>query len=65
MTALDPAKTMNRHLALQTESRAGLYSPQRNCAGPCKKRKSYTQFSGKSTVCIRCVRRAPTQGEAP
>lgn len=65
MSALDPGKTMNAHQALQTESQAGLYSPQRNCSGPCRKRKSHTQFTSGSTMCNQCTRRAPrTQGVA-
>jgi hypothetical protein len=65
MSALNPAKTMSEHLALRTESCAGLYTPQRNCAGPCRKRKSHTQFTSGSTTCIQCTRRAPQpQGAA-
>lgn len=29
----------------------------RQCTGGCRKRRSIGQFVGKSTVCIRCVRR--------
>lgn len=60
MTALNPAKTMNEHLALQAEGPAGLYSPQRNCAGPCRKRRSHMQFTGNSTLCNQCTRRRLT-----
>lgn len=61
----DPGKIMDRHLHLQTESNPGRYTPQRNCTGPCKKRKSTPQFDGDSTVCRQCVRRTPKlQGEA-
>lgn len=56
---MSPAKTMSDHLALRTESCAGLYTPQRNCAGLCRKRKSHTQFTSGSTTCIQCTRRAP------
>jgi hypothetical protein len=34
-----------------------MYSPMRHCTGGCNKRKSTGQFSGDSTVCIRCARR--------
>lgn len=39
------------------------YSPMRTCAGPCRKRKSITQFTGASPMCNQCVRRAPTPNE--
>jgi hypothetical protein len=59
VSALNPAKIMAAHLALRTESSAGLYTPQRNCAGPCRKRKSHTQFATGSAMCNQCTRRAP------
>lgn len=57
----DIGKIMDRHHVLQTESNPGAYSPQRNCAGRCRKRKSHTQFDHDSTACRQCVRRTPTQ----
>lgn len=57
----DLSRTTRHHLAIQTESRAGYYSPMRKCAGECNRKRSIGQFVGASTVCIRCARRAPTQ----
>jgi hypothetical protein len=53
----DLSFTTRKHLAIQRESHVGAYTPMRNCTGECKKRKSFLQFTGTSTVCIRCVRR--------
>lgn len=36
-------------------------STMRVCAGPCKRRRSFTQFDDASAVCRRCVLRAPKQ----
>ena len=55
----DLSFVIRQHLAIQRESCAGAYTPMRNCKGECRKRKSHFQFTGTSTVCIRCVRRAP------
>lgn len=55
----DIGKIMDRHHVLQSESCPGAYSPQRNCTGPCRKRKSHTQFDAHNTACRQCVRRAP------
>lgn len=57
----DIGKIMERHCVLQAESNPGAYSPQRNCAGACRRRRSHTQFDGASTACRQCVRRAPIQ----
>lgn len=38
-------------------SPASAFSPLRKCAGECGKRRSYKQFEGARTVCIRCARR--------
>lgn len=39
----------------------GIYSPRRRCTGPCGVMRSITQFTGASTMCKRCVRRAPKE----
>jgi hypothetical protein len=49
---------MNLHRAIQTESRAGYYSPMRHCQGACRQRRSITQFAAGSDVCMRCVNRS-------
>jgi len=56
---LNPGATMGRHAAIQRESPVGVYSPMRNCQGPCRKRRSHMQFTGANTMCNQCVRRAP------
>jgi len=58
---LNPGATMGRHAAIQRESPVGAYSPMRNCQGPCRRRRSHMQFTGTSTVCIRCARRTPKE----
>ena len=53
---------MGRHAGIQRESSVGAYSPMRNCQGPCRRRRSHTQFTGANTMCNRCVLRAPIGG---
>lgn len=53
----DPGKIMERHRVHQAESNPGGYTPMRKCTGPCKVRRSITQFDGASTACRQCVRR--------
>lgn len=52
---------MGRHAAIQKESIAGTYTPQRNCKGPCRKRRSHMQFTGANELCNQCVRRTPKE----
>jgi hypothetical protein len=58
---LNPGATMGRHAGIQRESSAGAYSPMRNCKGPCRTRRSHTQFTGTNTMCNQCVRRTPKE----
>lgn len=57
--SLNPSSTFRRHEAIRNESIAGAYTPQKNCTGPCRKRRSHMQFTGANTMCNQCVRRAP------
>jgi hypothetical protein len=61
---LNPGTTMGQHAAIQKESPAGAYSPQRNCKGRCRKRRSHTQFTGANAMCNQCVLRAPKGSDA-
>lgn len=58
---LNPGATMGRHAAIQKESPVGAWSPQRNCKGPCRRRRSHTQFTGANELCNQCVRRTPKE----
>jgi hypothetical protein len=58
---LNPGRTMGQHAALKNESPVGAWSPQRNCVGPCRKRRSHTQFTGANTMCNQCVLRTPKE----
>ena len=59
--SLNPGTTMRRHATIQKESPVGTYSPQRNCKGPCRKRRSFTQFTGTNVMCNQCVLRTPKE----
>lgn len=53
------ATTMRMHHAIKNESVSGSFTAMRACAGPCKRRRSLTQFAAGSTLCLRCAKRAP------
>lgn len=57
----NPGRVMDAHHRIQNETSAGVPSPQRTCQGKCKRRRSYTQFDGDSTICKQCVLRTPKQ----
>ena len=61
---LNPGATMGRHAAIQKESIAGSYTPQRTCKGPCRKRRSHMQFKGTSELCNQCVLRTPKEAKS-
>ncbi|XYJ11786.1 hypothetical protein ACSUZJ_07295 [Telluria sp. B2] len=57
--SMNPGATFRHHETIKNESCAGAYTPQRNCTGPCRRRRSLGQFTGANTMCNQCVRRTP------
>ncbi len=55
----DMGKIMQHRVKTQDRPDPSIYSPMRICTGPCRKRKSITQFTGASALCNQCVLRAP------
>jgi hypothetical protein len=57
----DMGKVMQARAERNDRLSPAVYSRQIVCTGPCKKRKSFTQFSGASTMCKQCMRRKPKE----
>lgn len=59
----DIGKIMQRRAERQDKPSPAYYSAMRLCTGPCRKRKSITQFTGASPMCNQCARRTPPSKE--